>query len=170
VVLDFQEIIGPHTGENIADLIFDCFKRMGMLNQVCSHYFPLKFQTNIFVQIGCMTADGASNNDKAAKVLERRLQKENIYWDASEHRIHCAPHVIHLAVQNLLSILDSPVLPPQNSTNTPLFNSPSPTSRYSSYQDSVTGAGPDDNLADSPSINESDIPVGVAGSISRVSY
>ena len=54
-------------------------------------------------KIMAVVADNASNNDTMIKSLEKRLKEEGIPFNASEARIWCLPHTLHLAAMKVSS-------------------------------------------------------------------
>lgn len=49
------------------------------------------------LQVISVTCDNASNNDIMLEKLEERFRREDIEFDASNARIRCMPHSLHLA-------------------------------------------------------------------------
>ncbi|KAF8157948.1 hypothetical protein B0H34DRAFT_634360, partial [Crassisporium funariophilum] len=80
VVIDFKELIGEHTGENMADIVWATLKLYKIENKIIA-----------FVM------DNATNNDTMLRGIEDRCQEENITFSAQDARGRCMPHTIHLA-------------------------------------------------------------------------
>ncbi|CAE7143516.1 unnamed protein product [Rhizoctonia solani] len=89
-LLDFVELRGAHSGENMADLIGKTLAELGIVNQVVA-----------------LVSDSASNNGTLVRHLSNQLQRSspNSRWDGTKGHIRCLAHVIHLAVMSLLRAL-----------------------------------------------------------------
>jgi hypothetical protein len=77
VLLAFRNLLGPHSGENIA----------ASVQEVVQEY-------EIQSRIGCFVLDNASSNDTAVEALGKLYK-----WPKNEHkqrRLRCMGHVIHL--------------------------------------------------------------------------
>jgi hypothetical protein len=85
LTIALREIEGAHSGENMANILWEVFA-----------------DYQILTKLGYFTMDNASNNDTMLVALERQLQKEGIEWDAASHRLRCNGHIINLAVQAFL--------------------------------------------------------------------
>lgn len=85
LTIALREIEGAHSGENMANILWEVFA-----------------DYQILTKLGYFTIDNASNNDTMLVALERQLQKEGIEWDAGSHRLRCNGHIINLAVQAFL--------------------------------------------------------------------
>ena len=84
-LLDFIPLSGRHTGNNIAEAIINVFKE-----------FQIKKE-----QIFTMTVDNASNID----VLLSTLIREG-YLKNAENHIRCFAHVLNLAAQDPLKMIE----------------------------------------------------------------
>ncbi|KAJ3508846.1 hypothetical protein NMY22_g16486 [Coprinellus aureogranulatus] len=85
LLIDFREIQGAHTGENLADLVWRTMETYGLLGKVIA-----------FVM------DNATNNDTLVQSIERRCLQHGIPFSADDARMRCTPHIIHLAALELL--------------------------------------------------------------------
>jgi hAT family C-terminal dimerisation region len=80
VLLAFRNLLGPHSGENIA----------GTVQNVCREY-------DIESQLGCFILDNASNNDTCIATLGKAYG-----WNLNEQRqrrLRCLGHIINLVAQ-----------------------------------------------------------------------
>jgi hAT family C-terminal dimerisation region len=80
VLLAFRNILGPHSGENIA----------ASVQQVVQEY-------EIQPRLGCFILDNASSNDTAVEMLGKTYK-----WAKNEHktrRLRCMGHIINLVAQ-----------------------------------------------------------------------
>lgn len=84
IVLDSVEIIGNHSGKNIAKSVLKCLKEF----EIDSKVFTI-------------TADNAANNRTMAKELAKNLKQ----FDHSIHLLGCMGHVINLAAKRGLYCL-----------------------------------------------------------------
>ncbi|CAE6431808.1 unnamed protein product [Rhizoctonia solani] len=89
-LLDFVELRGAHSGENMADLVGKTLTDLGIVNQVVS-----------------LVSDSASNNGTLVRHLSNQLRRSSpeSRWDGTKGHIRCLAHVIHLAVMSLLRAL-----------------------------------------------------------------
>lgn len=84
---------GSHKGENLCKLFVNCLDRF---------VIPLS-------KVSSVTMDNAPNNDTFMEFLEKHSIKTGIYLSKSNNRIRCLPHVLNLAVQDILSELKIPL-------------------------------------------------------------
>ena len=89
VVLALRDTLGSHTGENIADHLFDVLKDFQISGS----------------QIAFFAADNATNNDKALKLLLDRVT-----LDPVTSRIRCAGHIFNLVCSAILFGVDAEAL------------------------------------------------------------
>ncbi|KAH9915977.1 uncharacterized protein BXZ73DRAFT_54055, partial [Epithele typhae] len=80
VLLDFRELQGEHSGENLADSVWHTMSTYGLKGRVIA-----------------INSDNATNNDTMMTGIEARCKKENIPFSAKAARMRCIPHTIHLA-------------------------------------------------------------------------
>ncbi|KAF4617983.1 hypothetical protein D9613_012957 [Agrocybe pediades] len=85
LLIDFKELIGEHSGENMAATVWDTLQMYDITHKVMA-----------FVM------DNATNNDTMLVALERRFEEAQIPFSASDSRGRCVPHTIHLAAISLL--------------------------------------------------------------------
>ncbi|KAJ2928008.1 hypothetical protein H1R20_g9078, partial [Candolleomyces eurysporus] len=85
LLIDFREIQGAHTGENLAEHVWNALEMYNLLSKVIA-----------FVM------DNATNNDTLVDAFERRCQAAQIPFSAADARLRCMPHIIHLAALQLL--------------------------------------------------------------------
>ncbi|CAG8704200.1 1210_t:CDS:2, partial [Ambispora leptoticha] len=84
-LLDFINLSGPHSGENLCEAFVKSCHEFGIL-------------TKIFT----ITSDNASNNDTFMKYLEIICEEENISFNAINSHCRCIAHIINLVVQDIL--------------------------------------------------------------------
>ncbi|QRV97805.1 hAT family dimerization protein [Ceratobasidium sp. AG-Ba] len=89
-LIAFRFVDSSHTGENLGKILFGILSEYGILHK-----------------IGSITLDNASNNDKMMEYLQRYLNKEGHKFSKDGNRICCFPHVINLAVNDVLDDLSS---------------------------------------------------------------
>jgi alpha-galactosidase len=80
LLIDFRELSGEHSGENMAQALFDTLERYGLKARLLS-----------------VMADNASNNDTMCDALQTLCEKEGITFHAKWARLRCMPHTIHLS-------------------------------------------------------------------------
>ncbi|CAE7121114.1 unnamed protein product [Rhizoctonia solani] len=86
-LIDFRELHGAHTGQNMAEEVAVVVSELGIKNKVLA-----------------LVSDNASNNGTLVSNLAGALGQPSpqMRWDSSKGHIRCLPHVIHLAVMALL--------------------------------------------------------------------
>lgn len=87
-LLGFVPLTGSHTGEYMAEVIYDLLEEYGIKEK----FF-------------CITTDNASNNIAMVKELSKLLEHDNISWDYKTNHIPCLAHIINLVVQKFLHTL-----------------------------------------------------------------
>src|SRR5882757_7506772 len=80
LLIDFHELIGEHSGENMAQAVFETLNLFGLKGRVLA-----------------IMADNASNNDTMCKALQVLCEKEGIAFKARWARLWCMPHTTHLS-------------------------------------------------------------------------
>ncbi|KAJ7923983.1 hypothetical protein B0H13DRAFT_1546035, partial [Mycena leptocephala] len=85
-LIDFAELIGSHSGENMADTVWETLEKFGLCT-LCQ----------FAVIINALVIDNATNNDTMVEALEQKCKKENIPVSSSRVRMRCMPHTVHLA-------------------------------------------------------------------------
>lgn len=104
-ILGAKEIDGPHTGENLANIMKQVLIRYGLQHKVrwskVGTLFVGALLQLIFAQIFCITTDNASNNVTMGSALEKDLdltfKKRNM--------IPCFAHVLNLACKSVYETL-----------------------------------------------------------------
>jgi len=87
-LLGFVPLTGHHTGEYMADVVYDLLDEYGIKEKLF-----------------CITTDNASNNIALVKELSKLLAKDGISWDWKTNHIPCLAHIINLVVQKFLNAL-----------------------------------------------------------------
>jgi hypothetical protein len=89
ILLDFVELHGAHSGQNMASAIASVVSELDISNKLVA-----------------LVSDNASNNGTLVDHLETELQGASNYsgtrWDSTKGHIRCLSHVIHLSVMSLL--------------------------------------------------------------------
>ena len=81
IVLGFEELDGPHSGNNMAESVLKVVEDYGITSSV-----------------GYLVMDNASSNDTLAQELGCRLVLPNWTWE--ERRLRCFGHVVNLSVRS----------------------------------------------------------------------
>jgi hypothetical protein len=87
-LLGFVPLSGSHTGEYMADVVYDLLDEYGIKEKLF-----------------CITTDNASNNIAMVKHLSKLLSYDGISWDYKTRHIPCLAHIINLIVQKFLKAL-----------------------------------------------------------------
>ncbi|KIJ35055.1 hypothetical protein M422DRAFT_181239, partial [Sphaerobolus stellatus SS14] len=85
VLIDFCELIGEHSGVNMAAAVYQTIDTLGLKGRIQS-----------------IVSDNAANNDTMMEELEHLFKKENIEFNAIHACGRCLPHTVHLAALKLL--------------------------------------------------------------------
>ncbi|EED11419.1 conserved hypothetical protein [Talaromyces stipitatus ATCC 10500] len=92
-VLEFKELLGPHSGENLAAAVEDV---------------PLEL--DLQSKLTTITGDNASNNEKMVSILSQNLRQKlgvNPLFRGSESYVCCLAHILNLIVKDILKTLKS---------------------------------------------------------------
>ena len=114
-LIAFHNLQGSHSGERIARTILPLLNRIGITCKVSN--LTGRSHGLIYVQAGHWTMDNAKNNDTFITNLGSLLNQREIVYDASQHRIMCFPHIVHICVTHILNQYRSRKRS-NNSTNT----------------------------------------------------
>jgi hypothetical protein len=101
--IDFTQIDGKHSGENLAILVFKALKKHNVLQKLLT-----------------VTADNADNNDTCVRHLHRMMAQRyddhlcedpiregSMRFKGEESQIRCFAHILHLIVEDFLDALGS---------------------------------------------------------------
>ena len=81
-VLNFVELDPPHSGNVIAQAVFECVAAWNIEEKIIS-----------------ITLDNASNNDKAIRNLKAKFTARGSYWFVAKYfHVRCCAHIINLVV------------------------------------------------------------------------
>lgn len=93
VIVDLRFIEGVHSGKNLCQIFVDCLKRFEI---------PLS-------KVSAVTMDNVSSNDTFMDFLKKHSIDAGTNLSKSLNRIRCLPHVLNLAVHDILSALKIPL-------------------------------------------------------------
>lgn len=97
LLIDFRELVGSHSGENLASAVWQTLELYELQGRVCRHIIKHVPVLIYFVQISAINCDNASNNDTMVDALARLSIEQGYVFDADEGRLRCMPHTVHLA-------------------------------------------------------------------------
>ncbi|KAF9551570.1 hypothetical protein CPC08DRAFT_621265, partial [Agrocybe pediades] len=80
LLIDFKEVVGEHSGANVAAAVWATLEHFGLVSKM-----------QVFVM------DNTSNNDTMLKSIEERCHKAGIPFLAASAHGRCMPHTIQLA-------------------------------------------------------------------------
>ncbi|KAF7370018.1 Transposase-like protein [Mycena sanguinolenta] len=112
-LIDFRELVGQHSGENMGAAVWQTVEKFGLIGQITA-----------FVM------DNATNNDTMIEAFTRRCKKEGILFSAADGRMRCMPHTIHLSALRLLEAIGALTKEEKKAAKSK--------SASSAYQDSTT--------------------------------
>ncbi|KAK9364368.1 hypothetical protein V1509DRAFT_643760, partial [Lipomyces kononenkoae] len=89
-VLEFEELVGVHSGDNMAQMVLDVLKELDLTKKLIA-----------------VTADNASNNGTFVETLGLMLEEEgdDVRFRGREDFISCLAHVLNLIVKDILKSL-----------------------------------------------------------------
>jgi len=96
LLIDFRELLGEHSGENMAEAVWATMELYGLVGKVSSGPRFINLTYNV-LQIIAIVMDNASNNNTLMTSLERRCEQRGVQFPAQDARMRCMPHTIHLA-------------------------------------------------------------------------
>ncbi|KAK6984038.1 ribonuclease H-like domain-containing protein [Favolaschia claudopus] len=153
LLIDFVELIGEHSGENMAEVVWESLDRYGLIGRVMAFMM-----------------DNASNNDTLAAAFERRCNEAGIRFSASDSRLRCMPHTIHLAVLQLLEAIgavekDSRA---KKSKATPYQDVVSASPESDELNGAAVGIDDDEDEEEPTTAASEPIPAGIKGSVKKL--
>ncbi|KAJ7442860.1 hypothetical protein FB451DRAFT_1019775, partial [Mycena latifolia] len=93
LLIDFQELIGEHSGDNMAEIVWKTLTDYGLTVTFFSRWW-----NSLSSQVISFMMDNATNNDTLVEAIERMCIANNIKFSAKNSRLRCMPHTVHLAV------------------------------------------------------------------------
>ncbi|KAF5317589.1 hypothetical protein D9758_018466 [Tetrapyrgos nigripes] len=79
-LIDFRELEGEHSGENMAEAVWKTLELYGLVGKIIA-----------------IVMDNATNNNTMMQSLEERCRRKKIPFSAKAAHMRCMPHTIHLA-------------------------------------------------------------------------
>jgi hypothetical protein len=79
VILGIKRLIGPYSGENIAQLLIKTLKTY-----------------NLAQRLGFCVLDNASDNDTLLHTVKAYLLTQGVTWSGNAHRLRCFGHIVSL--------------------------------------------------------------------------
>ncbi|KAG2120020.1 hypothetical protein DEU56DRAFT_747134, partial [Suillus clintonianus] len=80
LLIHFHELVGEHSGENMAQAVFETLHLFGLKGRVLA-----------------IMADNASNNDTMCEELQKLCEQAYITFNAQQAQLRCLPHTTHLS-------------------------------------------------------------------------
>ncbi|KAF8339458.1 hypothetical protein F5887DRAFT_830765, partial [Amanita rubescens] len=97
ILIDFRELFGQHSGENMAEVVWATMETYGLIGKASDHTrYPIRHLL-IILQVIAIVMDNASNNNTLMNSLARRCEEQGVTLSAQHARLRCMPHTIHLA-------------------------------------------------------------------------
>lgn len=100
ILIDFREIIGAHSGQNLAEIVWETMQNYGLLGKVSTSTIFCYADTYI-PKVIAVVADNATNNDTMMAALEEKHKEHGIKFKAKDARCRCMPHTVHLAAMKV---------------------------------------------------------------------
>jgi hypothetical protein len=95
-LIDFRELMGEHSGENMAAAVWETLEKFGLIGRVSAPSPETNSRLKL-IQITAFVMDNATNNDTLVAAFARRCRALKIPFSAVHGRMRCMPHTIHLA-------------------------------------------------------------------------
>jgi hypothetical protein len=105
LLIDFQELIGEHSGENMAEIVWKTLKDYGLIGRVSLDLYILWALNSPSTQVMAFMMDNATNNDTLIESIEQKCIEEGIPFSAEHSRLRCMPHTVHLAVLQVWGVI-----------------------------------------------------------------
>jgi hypothetical protein len=86
LLLAFCEVKGNHSGDNLAKLVMEIINEVGLKSKECIAFFETPIQTDMN-QIGWITSDNVTSNDKMMTRLEDESNTIGHEWKATDRRV-----------------------------------------------------------------------------------
>jgi hypothetical protein len=97
-LIDFRELLGEHTGENIADAVWETLGVFGLQTKVRNSAHCRFSQAKLMLmKAWAFMTDNASNMDTFISGLKSRAEAIKVAFNTLWARLRCMPHTIHLA-------------------------------------------------------------------------
>ena len=96
LLINFHELIGEHSGENMAEAVWAMMELYCLIGKVSFQAGSL-LHLLTHSQVIAIAMDNASNNNMLMTPLERQCQQQGVIFSAQDARMQCMPHTIHLA-------------------------------------------------------------------------
>jgi hypothetical protein len=98
LLIDFRELAGEHSGENMAEAVWETLKQYDLIGQVS--LLNVQVSTIIlttFSKIIALVMDNATNNNTLAVGIEWCSEEAGMHFSAMDSHMCCMPHTVHLA-------------------------------------------------------------------------
>jgi hypothetical protein len=94
--MDFQEFIGEHSGENMAEAVWAKMELYGLVGKV---NLGLLINGHLLndSQVIAIVMDNASNNNTLMTSLKQQGKGWGVPFSAQDAQMCCMPHTVHLA-------------------------------------------------------------------------
>jgi hypothetical protein len=96
LLIDFRELIGQHSGENMAKAVWATMELYGLIGKVNLGSLINGCLLNDS-QVITIVMDNASNNNTLMTSLEQQCEEQGIPFSAQDAQMCCMPHTVHLA-------------------------------------------------------------------------
>ncbi|KAF9546590.1 hypothetical protein CPC08DRAFT_617387, partial [Agrocybe pediades] len=80
LLIDFRELIGEHSGENMAEAVWETLTSLGIEDRIFA-----------------FVLDNASNNDTMVEGIKHCAAEKGIEMNATWARLRCMLHTVHLS-------------------------------------------------------------------------
>jgi hypothetical protein len=104
VLIEFKEIIGEHSGENLANIVWKTMQDYGLVGKV-NAALPLHQRLLTALQVIAVMCDNATNNNKMMLFLARMSRAAGFPMSPDSARMRCLPHILHLSALKVSNLL-----------------------------------------------------------------
>jgi hypothetical protein len=100
LLIDFRELIGKHSGENMAETAWATMEQYNLVGRVCCNACRIWIELTVYRSLPLSWTMRATTMLMA--LLEKCCNEQHVPFSATNARMQCLPHTVHLAVIKLL--------------------------------------------------------------------
>ncbi len=108
-LLAIHQVIGSHSGDNLAETFVEIIQKAGIINQVSFNHnlflYSYSMLTMTLMKIGCITVDNTSNCDMMMIGFEARLCAQRLSFHHDGNHIRYVWIQIHSSSSNVFGYL-----------------------------------------------------------------
>ena len=116
LIIDFIQIWGAHTGENIRKAFIEGLENFNIQTKVSLFFYFILFYLNIFnclfnlYQVMEIMTDNTSNNKTFIQSMTTWAREQVISFNTPINHFSCFAHILNLCVQEILDVFKEKLL------------------------------------------------------------